>query len=111
MSIFEDFAKAGFAASREIIGGNTLSIQGGDEISVVGGERNDTRGYESGGYEAEITFEVVADKAEFESAYTAATRSYLGKTATLSGRTYRIQGIRFRSPAYIVTLGSADRGA
>ena len=111
MSIFEDFAKTGFAASREIIGGNTLSIQGGTGISVVGGDRSDARGYESGGYEADVTFEVVAAKAEFEAAYTAATRTYLGKTATLSGRTYRVQSIRFRSPVYIIALGSNERGA
>lgn len=111
MSQLTDFVAAQFAKARTIVGADSLSIAGGTAISVTSGTRTDGRGFESGGYEAEVEIEVTAAKAAFEAAYTGATRTYLGKTATLGGRSFRIENINYRDPLYVIRMISTERGA
>lgn len=111
MSQLSDFAKAAFSRARTITGGQSLSIGGGTSVSVTVGTRSDRRDFESGGYESDVEVEVTAAKAEFESAYASATRTYLGKTATLDGRTFRVESIQYRDPLYVISMISSDRGA
>lgn len=111
MSAFTDFCKAGNEAARGVIGGNTLAIGGGTAVACTLGTVNDSRGFESGGYEAETELEAVVLAETFEAAYAAGTRTYLGKTAVANGRTYRVVNIRHRAPLYVIELGSDERGA
>ena len=111
MSAFTDFCKAGNETARAVIGGHTLAIGGGTAVVCTLGTVNDSRGFESGGYEAETELEAVVLAETFEAVYTSGIRTYLGKTAVSDGRTYRIVNIRHRDPLYVIELGSSERGA
>jgi hypothetical protein len=110
MSELTDFAKAAFSSARSVIGGESVAIGGGTAVSCVLNAASDGRSYEAGGYDAETELTAVADKTEFEAAYTGALRSYLGKTATARGRTFRVTNIRSGQGFYEIQLGSTERG-
>ena len=106
-----DFAKAAFTAARSVIGGESISIAGGTAVSCVLNEVSDSRGFETGGYEAEVELEAVADLTEFVDAYAATPPSYRGKTVTARGRTFRLDTIRTGQGFVTLRLISTERGA
>lgn len=80
-------------------------------MNCTTGTIGDSRDFEQGGYEAETELEAVVAQADFEAAYSAGVRTYLGKTAVVDGRTFRVVQLRFRAPVYVVELGAVERGA
>lgn len=111
MSSLTDFAKAQFATARQVIGGEDVAIAGGTAISCVLNEVTDSRGFEQGGYEAEVELEAVAELAEFQAAYVSSPPTYRGKTATARGRTFRIDTLRTGQGFVTLRLISTERGA
>lgn len=111
MSHLTDFAAAAFAKARTTIGGEAVTIAGGSAVSCVLNSVSDSRGFESGGYEAEVELEAVADVTEFQAAYADTPPSYRGKTATARGRTFRIDTVRTGQGFVRLRLISTERGA
>lgn len=111
MSLIDDFAKAGFAASREVIGGESVAIDGGAAISAVIAEAEFSRDYETGGFGKTESLAVTVSTAEFAAAYALATSSYLGKTATARGLTWRIESINRGNTTTQITLTSTTDSA
>jgi hypothetical protein len=90
MSLLSDFAKSAFAAARQTIGGESLTIAGGAAVSVVLSEVSDSQTYEDTGFMPVASFQAVIDSVEFSAAYTASIRTYIGKIATCRSRQFRI---------------------
>lgn len=93
MSLLTDFASAGFAASRTVIGAEAISIQGGTSLSAVLAEAGASRDYETGGFDHDETLRATVLTSEFVAAYASATAAYLGKTCTARGKTWRVREI------------------
>jgi len=111
MSHLTDFAKAQFQTARSVIGGEAVAIAGGTAVSCVLNEVSDSRGFEAGGYEAEVELEAVADLTEFQAAYAASPPTYRGKTATARGRSFRIDKLDTGQGFVTLRLISDERGA
>lgn len=111
MSQLTDFAAAQFAKAKTIIGGEDVAISGGTAISCVLNEVRDSRGYEAGGYDAEVEFDAVCDLTTFQTTYASSPRSYLGNTATARSRSFRIENISTGQSFVTIRLISTERGA
>lgn len=93
MSLLTDFAKAGFNQAKQVIGTETLAIGGGSGIAVVRTPIENARQFEDGGFALDADVAVDAEKSVFEAAYTSALSAYIGLTATMDGKTFRVARI------------------
>jgi hypothetical protein len=103
MSLLSDFGSAIAPLAREIIGAETLSIAGGTAISGTFNEARHSRDYEDGGFERDAMMDFVVVTETFTAAYTAATNTYIGKSATARSETWRVASIS--KGAFFVTIG------
>ena len=94
MSNLTDFAKAGFASARSVIGGEIFSISGGTSLSAVVAEEDYERDYEVGGFGESQSLAMECDSAEFQAAYTANAETYLGLLCSARSRSWRVKLIR-----------------
>jgi hypothetical protein len=70
-----------------------LKINSGEAWDVVRNEERTNRDYEFGGQQIDVDFSAVGSATEFAERYTGTPQSYLGKTATMNGKTYTVAGI------------------
>lgn len=103
MSILSDFISAVAPIARTVIGAETLSIAGGTAISGTFNEAHHSRDYEEGGFERDAMMDFVVETGTFTAAYTAAANSYLGKSVTARGDTWRVSSVS--KGAFFVTIG------
>lgn len=110
MSSLTDFAAAQFQRARAVIGGESLTIGGGTAVSAVLAEVSHGREYDDG-FDRGLMLDAVVAIADWSAAYTAAASSYLGKTATARGLTFRVAGIRKGQSFVTVSLKETSKGA
>lgn len=94
MSQLTDFAAEAFGSARSVIGGESVSIGGGTALSCVLNEATAERDFEMGGFGKSASLEAVASTTAFDAAYTSVVASYVGKTATARGLTWRVRSIQ-----------------
>lgn len=110
MSSLTDFAAAQFLRSRAVIGGEDLAINGGTAVSAVLAEVSNGREYDDG-FERAQALDAVVSIADWSVAYTLAASSYLGKTATARGLTFRVASIRKGQSFVTLSLKETSKGA
>lgn len=110
MSLLTDFAATQFQRARTIIGGESLAIGGGTAVSAVLAEVSNGREYDDG-FDRSQTLDAVVAIADWDAAYTAAAATYLGKTATARGLTFRVAAIRKGQGFVTVSLKENSKGA
>jgi hypothetical protein len=93
-----------FTQARAVIGGEALAIGGGTTVSAVFAEVDNGREYEEGGFDKARSLDAVVQISDWSAAYAAAASSYLGKTATARGLTFRVTNIREGAAFVIVRL-------
>ena len=103
MSILSDFISSVAPIARTVIGAETLSISGGTAISGTFNEARHSRDYEDGGFERDAMMDFVVEASIFNTAYTALVTTYLGKSATGRGESWRVSSIS--KGAFFVTIG------
>jgi len=100
MSLLSDFKSAAHAIFKTVAGTESVTIGGGTALAGILNESQFSRDYESGGFEQSGTLEFVVDKAAFVAAYTAAARTYEGKSATARGENWRVQSVNV-GPSFV----------
>lgn len=110
MSSLTDFAAAQFQRSRAVIGGEPLAIGGGAAVSAVMAEVSNGREYDDG-FDRAQTLDAVVSIGDWSASYPAAAASYLGKTATARGLTFRVATIRKGQSFVVVSLKETSKGA
>ena len=93
MSLLSDFFTSAHSVFQSVAGTETLSIGGGTAIAGKFGEAQFSRDFESGGFEQDGTVEFVTSRAQFIAAYTAAARTYEGKSAIGRSETWRVASV------------------
>lgn len=94
VSLLSDFVGTAAPLATAIIGTQTIAIGGGGEVAIVPGEIRAGRSYETGGFEKEEAMDVVARTSAFVAVYSADPNTYLGKTAVVNSRAWRVDEIR-----------------
>jgi hypothetical protein len=110
MSSLTDFAAAQFLRARAVIGGEALAIGGGTAVSAVFAEVGNGREYEEG-FDRAQSLDAVVSILDWFTNYTAAASTYLGKTATARGLTFRVASIRKGQSFVTVSLIETSKGA
>lgn len=100
-----------FGIARSVIGGEAITVSGGSEVSAVLAEVDQSREFESGGFDRDQTLDAVVSVADWIAAYPLADSSYLGKTATARGLTFRVGAIRKGQSFVTIRLNSPRKGA
>lgn len=110
MSVVTDFVAAQFLKSRSVIGGESFSIGGGDSISAVMAEVSNGREYDDG-FDRAQSLDAVVSILDWSASYPAADSSYLGKTATASGLTFRVASIQKDASFVTISLQEIRKGS
>jgi len=93
MSLLSDFFTAAHSVFQSVAGTETLTIGGGTAIAGKTAEAQFSKDYESGGFEQTGSLEFVTSKAQFIAVYSAAARSYEGKSAVCRSESWRVQSV------------------
>jgi hypothetical protein len=99
-----------FTQSRAVIGGESLVIGGGTSVFAVFAESEQSREFEDGGFDRSQSLDAVVPLDEWQAAYASADATYLGKTATGRGLTWRVDSIRSGQSFVTVRLSSPRKG-
>lgn len=111
MSRLTDFAASQFAKSRAIIGGEALTVGGGEAVSAVAAEVDQSRDYESGGFDRSQSLTVVVSLPEWVAKYPLGDKDYLGKAATARGITWKVGGVVSGTSFVTIRLTTPRKGA
>lgn len=95
--------------SEPIIGTQSLSIDGGDAISAVIAEAEEGRDSVDGGFDKTQSLTVVVRTSIFQATYAADPITYEGQTATIFGRTLRIESISTGSTVTTINFSSTSK--
>ena len=104
MSLLSDFLTSAHSVFQSVAGTETLTIGGGTAINGKTGEAQFSKDYETGGFEQTGSLEFVTSRAQFIAVYSAAARTYEGKSAVCRGESWRVASVNFGNSFVRVTL-------
>lgn len=108
MSAFDDFNSQGLSESFDVYGPKTITIDGEDYDAVID-RFSAVRELEMGGFVGEYDVRAVLKLADLTTIAAPIERTLEGKTATVDGRTFRIDGVEADEVSVMLLLNNPKK--